>query len=1026
MADTLQQYREKRNFGITSEPAEGGIANEEARAFVIQKHWASRLHYDLRLELDGAMKSWAVPKGPSYDVADKRMAVQVEDHPIAYNQFEGEIPKGQYGAGRVIIWDEGVWVPLEDPVEGYRRGMLKFEMHGVKMRGKWALIRMKGKGEKQPPWLLIKEKDAFVKPAAEFSVVDEMPDSVVPLRAEVKKARAQQAKAAKAATAKGAAAKGATAKAAGPAKASEGASAAETQASKANRAETSAASDASKAGGAKASGATSKRAKAAVKKALDGELDASTSEAQGSAGRLPGEAAALPDLLKPQLATLVDAPPSNPKDWLFEVKFDGYRIGARLDGKRVQLFTRNGHDWTHKLQHLADALATMNAGKAWLDGEIVVLGDNGAPSFQALQNAFDSSKTSDIAYYVFDAPFLAGRDLRGETLMTRRALLEQLFDDDTPDLVRFSGAFDVRPQDLVTSACKMGLEGVIGKLRDSTYVSRRSPAWIKLKCGQRQEFVVVGYTQPKGTRVGLGALLIAVHDDDGALRFAGSVGSGFDDRGLAEIKEKLDAIAVDKSPFSTRTPVDRTAQWVKPQLLAEVAFSEWTSSGSIRHPVFKGLRSDKPAKAIGRETPVPAKEIVAKLNAATPDDSESTMKKTSATTNAKKSVKKSTTGKATAEKSTAKKTPSNKTAAQKAPVKKATVKEAAAKSARSKKAAAVTASSKKATTKIDVAEKSTAKKTPAKKAPAASATATRATASPAKTATKKSAAKLTHPERVIDSSTGLTKLDLAEYYARVSPLLLPHLKARPVSLVRAPGGIEKELFFQKHLEAPMPGVKPLDPKLDPDHPPLLEVPTAQALMSAVQMNTVEFHTWNAVKTAIDKPDRMTFDLDPGEGIKWPAMVQAAQLVRVMLTEIGLTSWIKTSGGKGLHVVVPLKKQYGWDTVKSFSQAIVQHLARTLPKLFVAKSGPKNRVGKIFVDYLRNGFGATTASAWSARARPGMGVSVPIEWDEVEGISSGGHWTIANIDDRLEIGNDPWDDYAPQSVTGAMATLDFKP
>lgn len=975
MADTLQQYREKRNFGITSEPAEGGIANEEARAFVIQKHWASRLHYDLRLELDGAMKSWAVPKGPSYDVADKRMAVQVEDHPIAYNQFEGEIPKGQYGAGRVIIWDEGVWVPLEDPVEGYRRGMLKFEMHGVKMRGKWALIRMKGKGEKQPPWLLIKEKDAFVKPAAEFSVVDEMPDSVVPLRAEVKKARAQQARAATAAKAKGAkaskgaTAKGATAKAAGPEKASKGASAA----------------------GTTASAATSKRAKAAVKKALDGEPDASTPAAEDSAGRLPGEAAALPDLLKPQLATLVDTPPPNPKDWLFEVKFDGYRIGARLDGKRVQLFTRNGHDWTHKLQHLADALATMNTGKAWLDGEIVVLGDNGAPSFQALQNAFDSSRTGDIAYYVFDAPFLAGRDLRGETLMTRRALLEQLFDDDTPDLVRFSGAFDVRPQDLVTSACKMGLEGVIGKLRDSTYVSRRSPAWIKLKCGQRQEFVVVGYTQPKGTRVGLGALLIAVHDDDGALRFAGSVGSGFDDRGLAEIKEKLDAIAVDKSPFSTRTPVDRTAQWVKPQLLAEVAFSEWTSSGSIRHPVFKGLRSDKPAKAIGREKPVPAKEVVAKLNAATPDDSESMMKKTRASTNAKKSVKKATTGKVIAEKAPAKKAPSNKTAAKKAPVKKAT-----------------------------------AKKTPAKKATAAPATAARATASSAKTAPKKSAAKLTHPERVIDSSTGLTKLDLAEYYARVSPLLLPHLKARPVSLVRAPGGIEKELFFQKHLEAPMPGVKPLDPKLDPDHPPLLEVPTAQALMSAVQMNTVEFHTWNAVKTAIDKPDRMTFDLDPGDGIKWPAMVQAAQLVRVMLTEIGLTSWIKTSGGKGLHVVVPLKKQYGWDTVKSFSQAIVQHLARTLPKLFVAKSGPKNRVGKIFVDYLRNGFGATTASAWSARARPGMGVSVPIEWDEVEGISSGGHWTIANIDDRLEIGNHPWDDYAPQSVTGAMSTLDFKP
>ncbi|MDQ2137244.1 non-homologous end-joining DNA ligase [Alcaligenaceae bacterium B3P038] len=1025
MADTLQQYREKRNFGITSEPAEGGTANDDARAFVIQKHWASRLHYDLRLELDGAMKSWAVPKGPSYDVADKRMAVQVEDHPIAYNQFEGEIPKGQYGAGRVIIWDEGVWVPLEDPVEGYRRGMLKFEMHGVKMRGKWALIRMKGKGEKQPPWLLIKEKDAFVKPAAEFSVVDEMPDSVVPLRAEIKKARAQQAKAAKASKASKAST-GSKASSGGGAKASNAGGA---KSSKDGETKSSVASDASKVGGAKTAAATSRRAKAAVKKALDGEPDASTQEAEDSAGRVPGEAAALPDLLKPQLATLVDAPPSNPKDWLFEVKFDGYRIGARLDGKRVQLFTRNGHDWTHKMPHLADALATMNTGPAWLDGEIVVLGDNGAPSFQALQNAFDSSKTGDIAYYVFDAPFLAGRDLRGETLMTRRALLEQVFDDDTPDLVRFSGTFDVRPQDLVTSACKMGLEGVIGKLRDSTYVSRRSPAWIKLKCGQRQEFVVVGYTQPKGTRVGLGALLIAVHDDDGALRFAGSVGSGFDDRGLAEIKEKLDAIAVDKSPFAARTPVDRTAQWVKPQLLAEVAFSEWTSSGSIRHPVFKGLRSDKPAKAIGREKPVPAKEIVAKLNAATSSDSESTMKKSSAAAKTKKSVTKATADKAPVKRAAAKKATAKTATAKTATEKKATAKKTTAKSAVSEATSSKTAPAKKVAAETAPAKKTTAKKSSVAKAPAKSTTATTAasaTASSSKTATRASAAKLTHPERVIDSSTGLTKLDLAEFYARVSPLLLPHLKARPVSLVRAPGGIEKELFFQKHLEAPMPGVMPLDPKLDPDHQPLLEVPTAQALMSAVQMNTVEFHTWNAVKTAIDKPDRMTFDLDPGDGIKWPAMVQAAQLVRVMLTEIGLTSWIKTSGGKGLHVVVPLKKQYGWDAVKSFSQAIVQHLARTLPKIFVAKSGPKNRVGKIFVDYLRNGFGATTASAWSARARPGMGVSVPIEWDEVEGISGGGHWTIATIDDRLDVGNHPWDDYAPQSVTGAMSTLDFKP
>ncbi|CAB3647485.1 DNA ligase D [Achromobacter pestifer] len=845
MADFLALYKKKRNFALTAEPADGGAPNERAPAFVVQKHWASRLHYDLRLELDGVMKSWAVPKGPSYDPKDKRMAVQVEDHPIAYNQFEGDIPAGQYGAGKVIIWDEGSWTPPQDARKGYRDGMLKFELHGVKLKGKWALIRMKGRDEKQPPWLLIKEKDEFVRPAAEFSVVDEAPDSVVPLRKPVTAARTV------------------------------------TKAMKATK-------------------RPSGRSKAPV----------------SPAPVLPGEDAELPATLAPQLATLVDGVPAEPADWLFEIKFDGYRLLTRVEGESVRLFTRNGNDWTHKLEKLATAIGKLKLSAGWLDGEIVVLNDAGVPSFQALQNAFDAARTAEIVYYLFDAPYLGGRDLRREPLEVRRELLRQLIGDRAPPALRFSEAFDVAPRDLVASACRMGLEGVIGKRRGSPYVTRRSDTWIKLKCAKRQEFIIAGYTDPKGSRSGFGSLLLAVNDEHGGLRYAGNVGTGFDERTLGDIKRKLDALGTSKSPFASPTDLDRTAHWVKPQLVAEVSFGEWTTTGRIRHSVFRGLRSDKPAKAITREKPHPVKSVEPEAPAQP-------------------------------------------------------------KSGRS--------------------------------APS----------------TSTQPLRVTNPDRVIDPSTGLTKLDVVRFYALVAPLLVEHLKARPVSLVRAPSGIQGELFFQKHLEGKMPGVKALDKALDPDHPSMLEVPSPQAVVSAAQMNVIEFHTWNAVKTAIGKPDRMTFDLDPGEGVPWKTMLQAAELVRTFLSQLGLTSFAKTSGGKGLHVVVPLKKQYGWETVKPFSQAIVQHLARTLPQLFVAKSGPRNRVGKIFIDYLRNGFGATTASAWSARARPGLGVSVPVHWDEVGAIKSGAQWTVANIHTRLDQGNAPWEGYAPQTLGKAMKLLDFE-
>ncbi|SEO38978.1 DNA ligase D [Nitrosovibrio sp. Nv6] len=841
-SDSLKTYRAKRDFTVTSEPSgisNSGKADGTALSFVVQKHWATRLHYDFRLELDGAMKSWAVPKGPSFDPNDKRMAVHVEDHPVSYNSFEGEIPPGQYGAGKVIIWDKGTWVPLEDPHKGYRGGKLKFELRGHKLKGHWALVRMRSKEEeKQEAWLLIKEKDEYVRPSSDYSVVDEMPESVAKLE------------------------RPATRKIEEPA----------------------------------STGSSGTRRGPSRKKQKPG---------------LPENAvkADLPHTLRPQLATLVDGPPNDADEWIYEIKFDGYRMLTRIDARAVRIFTRNGHDWSHKMPGLVEAISKMKLKPGWLDGELVVLNEKGIPDFQALQNAFDSSRTQGIIYYFFDVPFYDGYDLRGVPLVERRELLKTLLET-PPEKIRFSDIFDASPHDIVASACRLGLEGVIGKRKTSTYVSRRSSEWIKLKCKQRQEFVIGGYTDPKGSRTGIGSLLLGFYDEDKKLQYAGNVGAGFSDKTLRDLKANLDKVPARRCPFVEGSGIDKKAHWIKPALVAEVSFGEWTRGGHIRHSVFHGLRSDKKAESIIREKPM----------------------------------------------------------------------------------------------HIDAAK-------------------------PAKPASLSSSLKITNPDRVIDPSTGFKKIDLIRYYSLVAPLMLEHLKARPVSLVRAPEGISGQLFFQKHWEKEnMPGVSQLDPALDPEHESLLEIETAEGLLSAAQMNVIEFHTWNATKNAIGKPDRMTFDLDPGEGVKWPLMQESAQLVYVFLKELGLKSFLKTSGGKGLHVIVPIKRLRDWDTVKDFSQAIVQHLAETIPQRFVAKSGPRNRVGKIFVDYLRNGFGATTVSAWSVRARPGLGVSVPVSWEELESLTSGARWSASNIHERLDKGNNPWSDYdaTKQSIVPAMKKLGFKP
>ena len=687
--DPLQRYKSMRDFSVTPEP-EGMVAPNPAKlSFVIQKHAATRLHYDFRLELDGTLKSWAVPKGPSFDPADKRMAVHVEDHPLSYGGFEGVIPPKQYGAGTVIVWDRGWWQPVGDPHEGYAKGKLKFKMHGEKLKGGWTLVRMHGRpDDRQQPWLLIKERDDTARPSAEFNVVEMMPDSVLSGRS--------------------------VSEADGPRSLS--------------------------------SGGREPAAKKAAKKTAKNTR--AEPELTGSK-RSP-----LPPKLTPQLATLVDSPPPG-DDWTYEIKYDGYRILARVDGSDVRLFTRNGNDWTSKLTRLATTIKSMRLPASWLDGEIVVLDANGIPNFGLLQNAFDDASMDRIVYYVFDVPYHAGLDLSAVPLLQRRALLKALIDGSPTAKVRYSESFDA-----------------------------------------------------PGAEV------------------------------LAKAQAKSDAA---KSEISANPRVDL-------------------------HPSLSGMR-------------------------------------------------------------------------------------------------------------------------------------------------------ITHPERVIDPGSGMTKLDLVDYYARVAPYILPHLARRPVSLVRAPSGIDRQLFFQKHSDTlKIPGLRELDQSIDPDHPPYIEVPSSGALVGAAQMNVVEFHTWNSTTRSIDKPDRMLFDLDPGEGLEWPMMQEAAALVHDFLGELGLKSWLKTSGGKGLHVVVPLVPRDDYDTVKDFSRSVVEHIARVVPSRFVAKSGPSNRVGKIFIDYLRNGFGATTATAWSARARKGLGVSVPVDWSELKTLTGGAQWTIVDAHERFAAGKAAWAGYSKSRQT----------
>lgn len=831
MPDKLATYRRKRDFRITPEPRTRG-ARASALRFVVQKHAARRLHYDFRLELEGVLKSWAVPKGPSLDPLDKRLAVHVEDHPLSYIDFEGIIPPKQYGAGEVQVWDQGRWLPQGDPLADYRAGKLKFHLRGKKLSGAWTLVRTRltGSGGKEQ-WLLIKERDAAARPAADYNITEEMPGSVL----EKKPA---------------------------PDPDQDNAEARETG---------------------------------------DGALDAAS---------LTGAAkAAFPEKLEPQLATLVEALPSHGA-WLYEIKFDGYRLLARAHGKTVRLYTRKGNDWTQKLPLLARAIQSLGLKRAWLDGEIVVLGKDGVPDFQALQNAFESSRVDQIQYFLFDLPYFEGYDLRRTPLSERRALLRRLLAERANGLLHFSEDFVENPRNLLATACRLSFEGIIAKRRDASYASGRNKSWLKLKCQRRQEFVIGGYTDPEGSRSAFGSLLLGVNEADG-LRYVGRVGTGFNEVRLQAVHEQLKALNAERPPFKN-PPREPGLHWVKPQLVAEVSFSQWTKDDIVRQAVFHGLRTDKPAADIKRERPqLPPETASAESRAPAP-----------------------------------------------------------------RRGGDIIAG-----------------------------------------------VRISHPDRIIDKQSGLTKIDLARYYESVARWMLPHMKSRPVALVRAPDGIEGEHFFQKHDEhSSITGARFLDKKYDPGHAPLMVLDSVSALVGAAQMGAIEFHSWNSTVPAIEHPDRFILDLDPDPSLPWERVIEATELTKAVLESLDLQSFLKTTGGKGLHIVVPLVRRHSWEEVHGFSQAVARHLAETLPSRFSAKMGAKNRIKKVFVDYMRNRRGASTVSAFSARARPGLTVSVPVAWDELNSLKGSNRWDIHSVFQRLDsLEQDPWKDYrqAAQQLSRRM-------
>ncbi|MCC4616589.1 DNA ligase D [Xanthomonas campestris pv. asclepiadis] len=902
---SLRDYNAKRRFDQTPEPAGDTPARASKQPiFVVQLHHASSRHYDFRLELDGVLKSWAVPKGPSLRVGEKRLAVEVEDHPLSYASFAGDIPQGHYGAGHVDVFDQGHWQCEGDALAALEAGKLEFELQGTLLRGGFALVRTQMRGGK-PQWLLFKRSDAYA--------TDLDADALV----------AQQAAGASAAAAPATRAKASRARRAPAAKAS-----AETSPAASKRA--------------RPARASSKlwRARAL---ALDGARDAPC-----------------PTELRAQLTLLREQAPDGER-WLHEIKWDGYRLLTDLVDGDVQLRSRNDQAWTQRFPEVVRAVQALPVRDARLDGELVVLDAQGRTDFSALQRALDGSAVQPLRYIVFDLLGVAGVDLRDTPLLQRKQLLRELLGDEPGTLAFSDHVIGHGPQVFAASA-GTGWEGIVSKLADAPYREGRSADWVKTKHEDSDEFVVVGYTDPKGARSGFGALLMAQREGK-TLRYVGRVGTGFDDALLGKITALLQALHSDTATLELPTHIPgrpRDVHWVRPVLIAEVAFRGWAKEGLLRQAAFKRLREDKPMSELGGDRAAPGKARAAgKRDAAT---AAAPARKTATRKTSKTTVDASTSTTSKRTRSTASKT-----------------------TATSKAAAPTSSASKSA------ASKSTASK------------------STTSTSTSTDGITITHPERVVFPAVGISKGDVADYYRAVAPLVLAEIARRPLSLLRCPDGAGGDCFFQKHegrhLGTHIKAI-PLQQKSGTED--YIYVEDAAGLLELVQMNTLELHPWGAQVNDPEHPDRLVFDLDPGDAVSWSDVVAAARDIRAKLRSAGLESAVRLSGGKGLHVVVPIVPEVDWEQARDFCEAFAQALATHAPDRYVATMSKAKRHGVIFVDWLRNGRGNTSVCSWSLRAREKATVAVPLRWEELGKISGPDAFPMDKALERAKRQRaDPW-------------------
>lgn len=831
---SIATYRAKRNFEVTSEPAPAagrrGKAAGATALFVVQKHAARRLHYDFRLEHNGVLLSWAVPKGPSMDTADKRLAVHVEDHPVDYADFSGTIPEGNYGAGTVEIWDRGRWEPVsEDTDAALEKGELKFTLHGEKLHGRFVLVRLKPRPKEHGEnWLLIKEHDEAERPGLDAPALE----------------ASQPAP-----------------KAARPGR------------------------------------------KAAARAGWTSPDDA--------------VARPMPARQEPMLASHADAPPEG-AEWLHEIKFDGYRLLVRKEGDEVRLLTRNGLDWTRRFSGIAEAARALPSDTLLADGEAVALRPDGVSSFSDLQKALSEGDTSHLTLFLFDLLYRDGQDLRDCALVTRKAALRDLLSRAGETAIRFSDHMEGVGARMRVRACEMGLEGIICKRADSPYRGGRGRAWLKVKCQGREEFVVLGFTKPGGRRAGLGSLQLGFWDAEGALHYAGGCGSGFSDEVLRDIAKTLASLRADGPPpglLLTDEPPPRDVTWVRPELIAEVQYTAWSGAGRLRHAVFLGLRQDKDAREVVREVPDPeaARHVFAAPGADGP--------------------------------------------------------------------------------RVVTARKP-APRAPGKAAPA-QARKTREDAV--------GGIALTHPEREL--WPGISKKELATYWQAVADVALPGIAGRPLAFVRCPDGIDGQHFFQKHAHRGMPAALR---EGSFDGAPYLALDDAQGLVACAQIAAIELHAWGATEEDAGRPDQLVFDLDPGEGTSWADVIAAAHDLRKRLDGWGLDLFPRTSGGKGLHLVVPLAPDADWKTARAWCRAFAELCEREAPDRYVASVQKARRRGRILIDWLRNGLGSTAAASFSPRARPNATVATPLSWAEVTDGLDPQDFTIRTVPGRLaRRKKDPW-------------------